>query len=220
MTSMLENIRIKAGEYLLKKQLGNRKRNVVFRNLSKIKTAGIIFEAIPKENIALVKHFVAELKKFGITTKALGYANEHRKNLDLIGSSSFTYVCKDDYSFFYDTKDDAVKSFTDEPLDLLVVYCENDLFPLKHIATLSKAELKDISFLYRWRNGTEVRTPLYYVSCRTDPISGWCENNLPWLQNILKFRLNHMGSDGSKKVLQLIEDATTPETLAWRQPSL
>ena len=25
----------------------------------------------------------------------------------------------------------------------------------------SKAELKDISFLYRWRNGTEVRTPLY-----------------------------------------------------------
>ena len=39
---------------------------------------------------------------------------------------------------------------------------------------------------------TEVRTPLYYVSCRTDPISGWCENNLPWLQNILKFRLNHM----------------------------
>jgi len=29
-----------------------------------------------------------------------------------------------------------------------------------------------------------------------------------------------MGSDGSKKVLQLIEDATTPETLAWRQPSL
>ena len=142
MTSMLENIRIKAGEYLLKKQLGNRKRNVVFRNLSKIKTAGIIFEAIPKENITLVKHFVAELKKFGITTKALGYANEHRKNLDLIGSSSFTYVCKDDYSFFYDTKDDVVKSFTDEPLDLLVVYCENDLFPLKHIATLSKAELK------------------------------------------------------------------------------
>ena len=49
----------------------------------------------------------------------------------------------------------------------------------------SEAQLKDINFLYRWRNGTEVRTPLYYISCRTDPISGWCENKLPWLQNIL-----------------------------------
>ena len=29
-----------------------------------------------------------------------------------------------------------------------------------------------------------------------------------------------MGSDGSKEVLKLIDDATTPETLAWRQPSL
>ena len=77
-----------------------------------------------------------------------------------------------------------------------------------------------IDRLYRWRNCTEVRKPLYYISCRTDPISGWWENNLPWLQNIFKFRLNHMGSDGSKEVLKLIEDVTTPETLAWRQPSL
>jgi len=142
MTSMLENIRIKAGEYLLKTQLGKRDRNVVFRNLSNIKTAGIIFEALPGENINLVKHFISELKKYGITTKALGYVHDHRKNIDLIGGSTFTYVCKDDYTFFYDTKDEGVKSFIDEPFDMLVVYCENDFFPLKHIATLSKAELK------------------------------------------------------------------------------
>ena len=142
MTNALENIRIKAGDYLLKKQLEKRSRNVVFRNLSKVKTAGIIFEALPPENIAKVKQFIADLKKFGISTKALGYAHEHRKNVDLIGGPTFTYVCKDDYTFFYDTKDDGVKAFIDEPFHLLILYCENDFFPLKHVATLSNAELK------------------------------------------------------------------------------
>jgi len=142
MRSIIENIRIKAGDFLLKKQLGKQQRNVIFRNLSKIRTAGIIFEARPSGNIDLVKQFIKELKKFGITTKALGYAHEHRKNIDMIGDSTFTYVCKDDYSFFYETRDESVKEFIDQPFNILIVYCENDYFPLKHVATLSKAELK------------------------------------------------------------------------------
>ncbi len=142
MTSILENIRIKAGEFFLKKQLGKQSRNVLFRNLSKIKTAGIIFEAKSPENINLVKNFIKELKKFGISTKALGYVHDHRKNIDMIGDSVFTYVCKDDYSFVYETRDEGVKEFIDQPFNLLIVYCENDYFPLRHVATLSRAELK------------------------------------------------------------------------------
>ncbi len=142
MTNIIENIRIKVGGFLLKKRLAKRNRNVVVRNLKDIKTAGIIFEATPGENIDLVKQFIKELKTFNINTKALGYINENRKDIDLIGDSTFTYVSKDDYSFFYDTKDESTISFIEQPFHLLIVYCENDYFPLRHIGALSGASLK------------------------------------------------------------------------------
>ncbi len=142
MTNIVKDIRIKIGSYLLKKRQAKLNRNVVVRNLKDIKKAGIIFEVLSGENIKLVKQFIKELKTFGVETKALGYVNDVRKNIDLIGDSTFSYVSKDDYSFFYESKDEVVNAFIDRPFNLLIVYCENDHFPLRHIGTLSGAELK------------------------------------------------------------------------------
>ncbi|SVA40352.1 uncharacterized protein METZ01_LOCUS93206, partial [marine metagenome] len=64
----------------------------------------------------------------------------------------------------------------------------------------NKAELKDINYLYTWKHGTEIRKPLYYISCRTDPKRAWCEENLPFLQNLVGFRVNHLGPEGDKQV--------------------
>lgn len=74
-----------------------------------------------------------------------------------------------------------------------------------------KAELNEIDYLYTWKHGVEVRKPLYYISCRTDPVRGWCEENLRFLQNIVGFRVNHMGPDGDKEVLKTIKDVLTQE---------
>jgi len=142
MTKIIEDIRIKVGEYFLKKRQVNLKRDVIVRNIKDIKTAGIIFEVLSGENIKLVKQFIKELKTFGVDTKALGYKDDHRKNIDLIGDSTFSYVSRDDYSFFYDTKNEVVNLFIERPFDLLIIYCENDHFPLRHIGTLSCAKLK------------------------------------------------------------------------------
>ncbi len=142
MTNIIEDIRKRGGEYFLKKRLIKQHRNIVVRNLKDIKTAGIIFEAGTGENINLVKQFIKELKKFGIDIKALGYINENRENIDLIGDSTFYYVSKDEYSFFYNTKDDSVNSFIQQSFNMLIVYCGNDFFPLRHIGALSVAELK------------------------------------------------------------------------------
>ncbi len=142
MTNIVEDIRVKIGGFLLKKRQAKMKRDVVVRNLKDIKTAGIIFEVLSGENIKLVKQFIKELKTFGIDTKALGYVNDNRKNIDLIGDSTFSYVSKDEYSFFYDSKDEVVNSFIEKPFNLMIIYCENDTFPLRHIGTLSGAELK------------------------------------------------------------------------------
>jgi hypothetical protein len=142
MTSIIEKIRIKIGEYLLKRKLEKRERQIVFHNLKNIKTTGIVFEALPTENITHVKSFIAELKKYGIETKALGYAHEHRKHLDLIGGSTINYVSKDDFNFFYESKDKVIDEFVSKKFRLLIVYCENDYFPLKYISSLSLAEMK------------------------------------------------------------------------------
>ena len=75
----------------------------------------------------------------------------------------------------------------------------------------NKAELKDINYLYTWKHGTEIRKPLYYISCRTDPKRAWCEENLPFLQNLVGFRVNHLGPEGDKQVFNLIKDVITQE---------
>jgi ABC-type uncharacterized transport system substrate-binding protein len=142
MTSLLEDIRIKAGVYLMNKKLAKQKRMVIVRNLNDIKKAGIIFDATSGKNIDLVKNFINELKKYGIKTKALGYIHDHRKNIDLIGNDKLGYITKDDYSFFYEPKDEIIESFISEKFELLIVYCENDHFPLRHISTLSVAQFK------------------------------------------------------------------------------
>ncbi|NPA37864.1 MAG: hypothetical protein GXO47_13565 [Chlorobi bacterium] len=142
MTKFIEKIRIKAGKYLMNKKLAKLNRKVIVRNLEEIENAGIIFDATNSDNIELVKKFINELKKFGVKTKALGYIHDHRKNIDVIGNENFGYITKDDYSFFYEPKDKLINSFIDEKFGLLIVYCENDYFPLYQISALSVAELK------------------------------------------------------------------------------
>ena len=75
----------------------------------------------------------------------------------------------------------------------------------------SDAELDQIKYLYTWKYGTEIRKPLYYISCRTDPKRAWCEENLPFLQNLVGFRVNHLGPEGDKQVFNLIKDVITQE---------
>lgn len=71
------------------------------------------------------------------------------------------------------------------------------------------AELDDIEFLHAWKHGTEVRTPLYYISVRTD---GWRQKfDGTLLNDIFHFTRNHMGPEGDEWVLSLLKDVIAQE---------
>ena len=74
-----------------------------------------------------------------------------------------------------------------------------------------KAELKDIKFLHDWKHGIEMRTPLFYISCRTDSFRHKFENH--WLNDIFHFTVNHMGPEGDAAVFKAIKDVLIQEKL-------
>ena len=142
MKSFIKKIRIRIGEKLLAQKLARRERRVIIRNIKDVETAAIVFDASASENIYFVKQFVKQLKEYGIKTKVLGYINKTREHIDLISDHKALYINKEDFTFFYVTKDEAINKFIDEPFHLMIIYCEHDYFPLRYIGMLSAAELK------------------------------------------------------------------------------
>jgi hypothetical protein len=135
-------MREKSGSYLLNKQLKGQQRKVVARNLSDTRHAGILFEADSPENMDLVKELIRDLSNHHIKSQALGYIHGDRQGFNYIGDSTFSFVNKKEFNFFYKSKNELVNQFIDQPYDLLIVFCQNDYFPIKYIGNLSKSALK------------------------------------------------------------------------------
>jgi hypothetical protein len=139
--SRLTSIRIAAAKYFNGKQpYSYRYREV--KNLSEIKSIGILFDATDREIyeyvVNLSKRFKEDLKK----VEALGFINSKLERDMLQSKLGFDFFNLKSLDLFFNSKDGVVLNFIEKKFDLLIDLNVEHLYPLQIISLKSMAPFK------------------------------------------------------------------------------
>jgi hypothetical protein len=140
--NLIQNIKNIAGNYFLSGDVKALHRNKNFVNMQDAKTVGIVFDAMDAGNFDLVKKYITYLREMKKRVKAIGYYDQ--KNIPSMTYSKLEYdfFCQKDLTWYNSPSNIYVKNFIDDKFDILLDLNLNDLFPLRYISTLSKANFK------------------------------------------------------------------------------
>lgn len=140
--SFADSIKKAAGNYFLKQELSGINRERKVSNFESARSFGLLFEADDPDNYDLVKKYFKYLKDSRKKVHAIGFFN--LKHLPQIEYSKLDYdfFTRKELNWWGKPGEVFVKNFIDEEWDVLINFSLNDSFPLKYIASLSKAKMK------------------------------------------------------------------------------
>jgi len=138
----LEKIRTKIGALLLSSELKKRNREIIAQGLKKVKTLGIIFDASEISAQNQIKEFLKSIPKKDIEYFIIGYIPNHKMKHNYISDQTWQYFTEKDFSFFMQAKNEAIISFCNHKLDLLMVLDTTYHFPIDWISSMSLARFK------------------------------------------------------------------------------
>lgn len=111
-------------------------------NFGEIKTIGILFDASNSEDFELVKRYIIYLREYNKRVKAIGFYTARKVPPTMYSKLEFDFISRKELTFIGTPSGMVVKNFIQEEYDLLIDLNIYNHFPLKYIATLSKAKFK------------------------------------------------------------------------------
>lgn len=122
-------------------------------NFNAIKTVGILFDATSPEDFELLKRYVVYLREHRKKVKVLGFFSTKQIPEMAFSKLEYDFFSTKELNWFGKPSSVVIQNFIDEEFDLLIDLNVNDLFPLKYISALSKANFKVGKFN---ENGVEI----------------------------------------------------------------
>ncbi len=139
---LVDNLRAKAGNYFLEKEIVQQHRAAKVCNLSDARDIGIIFQASSPFVFDIIKEFAKTLQGNKTEVSALGFANNDRFIDHYLFRKGFDFFTQKDLNWFYKPNGEQVEYFLSKPFDILIsLNLENGL-PQQFIVTRSKAKFK------------------------------------------------------------------------------
>ena len=138
----IQDIKIKVGEYFLKKEITGGVRSRSIMNLKEAKTIGVIFNAGDINEVELVKKYITYLRDMGKKVRSMGYVA--LKELPGNINTSIDHQCftLQNVNWYYKPAIGFIGSFVEEEYDLLLDLNIARQLPLIYVAALSKAKCK------------------------------------------------------------------------------
>ncbi len=134
--------RLGIAESRLKKKSQLVKRSKDSCNLADAKEIGLIFNATDPSRIEEVKQFVNSLQTQNVHIFVIGFVNEKKiSDMNLL-RSGFNFFSLANLSWFYKPVIPFIEDFLNRKFDILFDLDIENSFPLRYIATLSKAGMK------------------------------------------------------------------------------
>ncbi|MDD2278210.1 MAG: hypothetical protein PHD06_03470 [Bacteroidales bacterium] len=139
---MFSKLKLKVGHNQLRKNLKGVKRNRLIYNLDTARTIGILFNAASDDVFNNALEFANFLNRKNLEVSAVAfYCGKEtpqsyllRKNVDLFN--------KKDINWYHKPQVPSVDKFIEKDFDILIDLSMKEVFPLKWIATLSRAKFK------------------------------------------------------------------------------
>jgi hypothetical protein len=116
-------------------------RKAEIKNLSKIRTAGIIFERDSDTNALRVQRLANRLQSEQIEISVLAFVNMKKPTEELLNKKGLTLFFRKDLNWIKKPKAKSVTEFINKDFDLLIKADFSTAYPLGYICGASKARL-------------------------------------------------------------------------------
>lgn len=111
-------------------------------NFKEIKTVGILFDATKPDDFELVKRYVLYLREHHKRIKAIGFFTTKHIPEMAFSKLEYDFFSPKELNWFGKPSSILIQNFIEEEYDLLIDLNNYNLFPLKYISALSKANFK------------------------------------------------------------------------------
>ncbi len=116
-----------------------KKRVVSYDNAKRV---ALLFDAGADGRPAFINKIINNLEHDGKSTFALGFFNQKRIPESLMINEKAGFVSKNCFSVWMRPKSDVVRSFVDQPYDLLIDLTTKGPFMVKYVAGITRASYK------------------------------------------------------------------------------
>ena len=138
----IEDIKMKVGKWVFKRELKINKRRKEVCNLESAKSIGILYDASSEEQINLVRPFVSfffDLKK---DVKALGFVNAKELSYCHVPKLQYDFFYKKDLNWYYKPQNYIIDNFIKKEHDILINLTDSSVIPIKYLVASSLAHFK------------------------------------------------------------------------------
>ena len=135
-------MRMKYGEFVLKRNLKHLKRNVKSCNIDDAKSIGILFNATNSASFETVKNLVKELSGKRRKIMVLGFIEGKHLIDHYLYRKGFEFFTRSHLNWYEKPKSEAVSEFIKEEFDILINLNLEESYPINYILSLSKASFK------------------------------------------------------------------------------
>ena len=139
---MFSTLKSKVGHSKLRKQLKFVARKKMVYNLDSARNVGLLFIANSEVEFQSCLNFYSFLKDKGLAVKVIAYYPGKEFPQNFLLRKNIDVFTKKDLNWFYKPLSTFVDNFIDQEFDILIDLSMLENFPLKWIATLSKAKFK------------------------------------------------------------------------------
>ncbi len=140
--SIVKKTRKKAGEYFLRKEFTDVKRQKKSVNFEEAETIALLFDATVPEEFEVVKKYIKSLKDNKRKVRAMGFYDAKEQPALMSSKLEYDFFTRKQLKWYLKPDDPIVENFISEPFDILINLCSNHKMPLLYIMALSRATLK------------------------------------------------------------------------------
>lgn len=140
--SIISNIKLFLAKFVLKNKLKSLKRNKQLVNLEEAKTIGVVYVVSSERTFKIIKELIKTLSGPQRQVLIIGYVNRKEIPSYCVAANSGYYFNKNELNWLGIPKNDYLKKFIDQDIDILIDLSQDDIFVLDYITSLSKAKFK------------------------------------------------------------------------------
>jgi hypothetical protein len=140
--SFFEQIRTKAGNYILTKGISSLKRNKKLVNINSAASVGILFELTDESVYYAIQKYFQKLQEKKIRVKALGFSSNKLIANQFLPVLAFDFFNNKQVNWLRIPKAPCIQDFIASDFDICINIASEKVFPLEYIAGISGARLK------------------------------------------------------------------------------
>jgi hypothetical protein len=139
---LLEKIRMKIGDAILKNKIAGTKRKTHYSNINQVKNIGIVWDASKIDDFACLTRFCQKMHESKTDVKILGYFPGKNLPNQLTAVRYLSIIKKEELNIFYHPVSADSTTFVNNRFDVLIDINFKKLLPLQYISSLSNAGFK------------------------------------------------------------------------------